>query len=203
MIGSGHAQSRDEATARLHSVRRLLHNHGVKRLSIFGSVGRDEATSQSDIDLIVDYFVKPDLLEFIALQHALSDALGIPVDLTTQDSLRPELKSDILAEAIDAEATGWIGTVLERYDLAKLRKDRKTIDAVLRNFEILGEASARVPPDMQAFVPDIDWRGIRDFRNVIAHFYRGVDLELVWDLFQNRLPPLRAALDRLTQRMGL
>ena len=95
---------RDEAIRKLGTLRPLLRKHGVKRLRIFGSVARDEAAPGSDIDLIVDYVKKPDLLEFIALQQALSEALKTRADLTTPEGLRPELKADILAEAIDAEA---------------------------------------------------------------------------------------------------
>ena len=96
--------TRDEAIVRLRTLKPLLDKYGVARLRIFGSVARGESTAKSDLDLIVDYIKKPDLLDFIALKHALSDALGVEVDLATPESLRPELKSEILAEAIDAEA---------------------------------------------------------------------------------------------------
>jgi hypothetical protein len=95
---------RQEAIEKLNALRPLLDTHGVKRLRIFGSVARDEATEASDLDLIVDYVRKPDLLDFIHLQQALADALGVTVDLSTPESLRPELKADILAEAVDAQA---------------------------------------------------------------------------------------------------
>ncbi|HEY4944159.1 MAG TPA: nucleotidyltransferase family protein [Rhizomicrobium sp.] len=95
---------RADAIAKLRQLKPLLDRHGVERLRVFGSVARDEAGDASDIDLIVDYINKPDLLKFIGLQHALADALGIEVDLTTLDGLRPELRDEILAEAIDAEA---------------------------------------------------------------------------------------------------
>jgi len=95
---------RDELIRRLQAQRPLLKKYRVKRLRVFGSVARDEATDQSDVDLIVDYEVKPDLIGFIALMQDLSDALGVKVDLATPESLRPELKDDILAEAIDAQA---------------------------------------------------------------------------------------------------
>jgi len=87
-------------------------------------------------------------------------------------------------------------------DYARFCKDQKTVDAVLRNFEILGEAAGRVPPEMQALAPDIEWRRIKDFRNVVAHFYRGIDLRLVWELVENRLPHLESALDHLRQKLA-
>ena len=76
-------------------------------------------------------------------------------------------------------AIAHIVSYVDSYDFSRFSEDQKTVDAVLRNFEILGEAAGRVPPEMQALAPDIDWRRIKDFRNVIAHFYAGVDLELV------------------------
>ncbi len=99
------------------------------------------------------------------------------------------------------EAVRLIGEYVDGYDYEAFRNDRKTTDAVLRNFEILGEAAGRVPEDIRALAPDIDWRRIKDFRNVIAHFYSGVNLELVWELMQVRLPEHREALDRLHQKL--
>ncbi len=87
---------RDEALEKLKSLRPFLKERGVKRLRIFGSVARDEATPKSDIDLIVEFSHQPDLIEFIALQQDLGEALGANVDLATPTSLRPELKADIL-----------------------------------------------------------------------------------------------------------
>jgi predicted nucleotidyltransferase len=95
---------RDELITKLQAQRPLLKRYRVKRLRVFGSVARDEATAKSDVDLIVDYEVKPGLLDFIALKQDLSEALGVEVDLATPESLRPEFKDDILAEAIDAQA---------------------------------------------------------------------------------------------------
>lgn len=73
---------------------------------------------------------------------------------------------------------------------------------MLRNFEILGEAAGRVPPEMRALAPDIEWKRIKDFRNVIAHFYSGVHLELVWGVIQNRLPALAQSLDQLMETLA-
>jgi predicted nucleotidyltransferase len=95
---------REETIRKLQSLHALLKEHGVERLRLFGSVARDEATSRSDVDLIVDLSEKRDLLDFVALQQDLSDALGTRVDLASAKSLRPELREAILAEAIDVKA---------------------------------------------------------------------------------------------------
>ncbi len=57
--------------------------------------------------------------------------------------------------------------------------DDKTVDAVVRNFEIIGEAATRLPEDFREKFPDIDWHRIRGFRNRIIHDYIGIDYEIV------------------------
>jgi uncharacterized protein with HEPN domain len=60
--------------------------------------------------------------------------------------------------------------------------DSKTIDAVVRNFEIIGEASSRLPQEFKNENNAIDWFRIRGFRNRIVHQYFGIDHELIWEL---------------------
>ena len=95
---------RNEALRKLQSLHAFLSVRGVERLRVFGSVARDEATPQSDIDLIVDFSAERDLLDFVALQQDLSEVLGVRVDLASGRALRPELRDSILAEAIDVKA---------------------------------------------------------------------------------------------------
>ena len=63
--------------------------------------------------------------------------------------------------------------------------DRKTIDAVVRNFEIIGEASKYIPDDVKDKHPDIDWRGVLGSRNRIAHEYFDVDASIIWNIAKN------------------
>jgi len=65
-----------------------------------------------------------------------------------------------------------------------------TIDAVLRNFEIIGEAAGRVSDETRNLAPAIEWQRLKDFRNVVAHFYAGLEYEVVWKIIQTNLPPL-------------
>ena len=60
--------------------------------------------------------------------------------------------------------------------------DSKTIDAVIRNFQIIGEAANRLPEDFKNLHQDIDWLRIRGFRNRIIHDYFGVDHSIVWQV---------------------
>ena len=59
-------------------------------------------------------------------------------------------------------------------------KDDKTIDAVIRNFEIIGEASNRIPDEIRDKFQLVNWHRIRGFRNRIVHDYMGIDYEIVW-----------------------
>lgn len=68
--------------------------------------------------------------------------------------------------------------------------DSKTIDAVIRNFEIIGEAANRLPENFKENYPDIDWFKIRGFRNRIVHDYMGIDFEIVWLIREQFLPEL-------------
>lgn len=63
--------------------------------------------------------------------------------------------------------------------------DEKTYDAVVRNFEIIGEAARNSHPS-------VEWKKVYLFRNVLTHEYFGVDSRLLWDIIQNRLPELKA-----------
>lgn len=72
---------------------------GASRLRVFGSVAKGIDTEHSDLDLLVDLPAGTSLLALVGLQQALSDELGIRVDLCTERELHPELKQRILAEA--------------------------------------------------------------------------------------------------------
>lgn len=72
--------------------------------------------------------------------------------------------------------------------------DRKTVDAVVRNFEILGEAAKRVPDDIRNQAAPIPWRRIAGFRDVLIHQYEVVDPIEIWSVIERDIPGLREAL---------
>lgn len=76
-------------------------------------------------------------------------------------------------------------------------KDSKTIDAVIRNFEIIGEAANRLPENFKDQHQDIDWHKIRGFRNRIVHDYMGIDYSIVWEIKDNFLIKLIAELQQI------
>jgi uncharacterized protein with HEPN domain len=75
--------------------------------------------------------------------------------------------------------------------------DSKTIDAVIRNFEIIGEAANRLPEDFKEIHSNIDWHRIRGFRNRIVHDYFGIDYSIVWEIKESFLPNLITTLKSL------
>lgn len=116
----------------------------------------------------------------------------------------PRLRLDDILDAANA-ILGWI----EGMDFEHFREDRKTTDAVLRNLEVIGEAMGKLPEEWRALYGEIPWRSVIAFRNVIAHEYFQIDLEIVWDAARNRLPEVRqtcrkllAALERNLASIG-
>jgi uncharacterized protein len=93
---------RDQVIHILADRRSELHkNYAVKSLALFGSVARDEARRDSDVDLLVEFSRPVGLFQFIGLQQYLESLLGCPVDLGTINSLKPYLKESVLREAIN------------------------------------------------------------------------------------------------------
>lgn len=99
-------------------------------------------------------------------------------------------RSDVLyvrdiEEAIEAIFEYTRGIVLDDF-----RLDRMRYSAVIREFEIIGEAVGKLDDHLKENHPEIAWQDIKDFRNLLIHEYFGVDLEIVWNVIQNDLPPL-------------
>ena len=96
------------------------------------------------------------------------------------------------------ESSNKILIYTEGFDLDKFLSDDKTADAVVRNFEIIGEAANRVDPDFKLENPQIDWRKLRGFRNRIVHDYFGIDYNIVWSIIENDIDELIFQLGKLT-----
>ncbi len=73
-------------------------------------------------------------------------------------------------------------------------------DAVMRNIEIIGEASAHLPKEVTATVPEVPWRLVIGMRNILAHAYFGVSLEIIWDAAITQVAPIEAAVRKILEQ---
>ena len=77
--------------------------------------------------------------------------------------------------------------------------DRKTYSAVIREFEIIGEAVGKLPEELKGRRPEVEWQDMKDFRNLLGHEYFGVDLEIVWKIIEDDLPVLMDAIKEIVR----
>jgi uncharacterized protein with HEPN domain len=105
-----------------------------------------------------------------------------------------ELRIVDIVDAIEIVLDYTAGMTLEQFV-----SDRKTIDAVVRNFIIIGESASHLPEDFIEMHPTLPWREMRDMRNIAVHEYFGVDNVVVWETIKNNLPPLLPMLRKLVE----
>ena len=108
----------------------------------------------------------------------------------------PERNPKLLVEDI-LESCNKILDYTKDQSFENFIKDFKTVDAVVRNFEIIGEAANRLPEEFKELHQDIDWHRIRGFRNRIVHDYFGIDYSIVWQVKETYLLQLIENLERL------
>lgn len=108
----------------------------------------------------------------------------------------PKRDPDLLLEDIHA-AIGRIVRYTSGLDRDKFLSDEKTIDAVVRNLEIIGEAVRWLPDDFKEQHAGISWGLIAGLRNRIVHDYFGLDLEIIWQVLQTALPDFRRQLEAI------
>lgn len=94
--------TRDQVIRTLREHDAEIKKFGVKSLAVFGSVARNQARADSDIDVLVEFLEPVGLFEFLRLDFFLEDLLGSRVDLVTPDALRKEFRSQVLSEAVYA-----------------------------------------------------------------------------------------------------
>ena len=75
-------------------------------------------------------------------------------------------------------------------DFDTFRRDRKTVDAVVRNLEVMGEAARHVPDSIRQKFADIPWADIVGMRSILIHEYSGIDFEILWHTVQSDVPSL-------------
>lgn len=94
-----------------------------------------------------------------------------------------------------------IESYIGKEDFEHIRNDPKTIDAVIRNLEIIGEAANKIPREIKKKSPSIKWRQIIGLRNRVIHEYFGVDLKIIWQIIQHDLEEFEHELEDLKERL--
>ena len=90
-----------------------------------------------------------------------------------------------------------IAEYVQGYDYKRFKADYKTVDAVIRNFEIIGEASRSLDEKIKSKYPEVPWKEMYYLRNRVSHEYFGVDHEIIWDVAVNHLPINKLQIDSI------
>lgn len=106
----------------------------------------------------------------------------------------------LLGDILDS--IGKIKSYTTGHSYESFLSDSKTLDAVIRNFEIIGEAANRLPEEFKDQHPAINWFRIRGFRNRIVHDYMGIDYKIVWTIIEKDLNKLEEDILRVGQMLS-
>ena len=179
---------------------RLATQHGARNVRLFGSVARGEAGPESDVDLLIDFEANRRLLDHVALMQdrggSLREKSGCgqregPSLVHSGPSLegsRSLVKDDQLYLIHILECIERIESYTQGGREA-FQKSKMSQDAVIRNFEVMGEAAKNVSDATRQIYPA--------FRDVLIHDYLGVDLGEVWNIVEQHLPPLKRSIKEI------
>ncbi len=95
------------------------------------------------------------------------------------------------------EAIGKISRYTVGLSQEAFSKDERTLDAVVRNLEVIGEAIKKVPGKIRSKHPEVEWKKIAGLRDILIHEYFGIDVAIIWDIVQNKLPVLEKQINQI------
>ena len=100
------------------------------------------------------------------------------------------------------EAIESIQSYTKGLDADKFRKNKMAVDAVVRNLEIIGEATKKLPAVVRNKYAQVEWKKIAGMRDILVHDYFGVDVEKVWNVVIHRLPDLKENITQIVESVG-
>lgn len=103
-------------------------------------------------------------------------------------SLKKEDRTNIMYLEDLLLAMNRIAEYIEGMSFIEFKRDYKTVDAVIRNFEIIGEAAKNIPSEIKKKHTEVPWTEMYLLRNKVSHEYFGIDYEIIWDVASNYLP---------------
>lgn len=176
--------------ARRDEVRARFARAGLPEPRVFGSVARGADRESSDLDLIVEFTDRHDIVDLLTLQHDLEELLTVAVDII---DARADGRAVEHARAVGADAAHTVSVGIEAY------LDDSPQGRVLRNngrhiLVQVATVAEKLPAAFRQAHDDVDWVAIGRMRNLIAHHYDKVDDRLVFTALARRVPDLLARL---------
>ena len=100
------------------------------------------------------------------------------------------------------ESMDKIESYVQGMDFSDFAMNDMVIDAVLRNLEIIGEASRNIPDDIRERYSEIPWKEMMGLRNIVIHGYFSVDLDIIWEIITEDIPPTRTKIEKMFRELS-